>query len=132
MENKLEGLKSEKRKTILVVENDEATGELLILTISQETKHQAKFTGSANEALRITRSFTPHLFLLDYNLSSMTGIQLYDQLHRTKGLEHVPAVLMSASMERYQSELKRRNIVGLGKPFEIDELLDVIESALSD
>ncbi len=117
-------------KTILVVENDESIGELLVLTIKQETHFKAQLVVSANEALRVARQTIPHLFLLDYHLSSMTGIQLYDQLHRQPGLQHIPAILMSASLERYEQEIKSRNITGLSKPFDLDDFIHIIEQAL--
>ena len=37
-------------------------------------------------------------FLLDYHLSSMNGIEPYDRLHATEGLETIPAIIMSASL----------------------------------
>jgi len=117
-------------KTILVVENDEATGELLVLAIMQETPYQVKFTSHAHEALSLARSIVPDLLILDYYLSSMTGLQLYDQLHAINELKHIPAILMSASLERYTNEIQSRNVIGLSKPFELDDLINVIENAL--
>lgn len=118
-------------RNILVVENDESIGELLVLTIRQETSFIVRHVVSANEALRVARQNPVHLFLLDYHLSSMTGIQLYDQLRKISGLENVPAILMSASLERHEQELKSRNMRGLSKPFDLDELIATIELALA-
>jgi DNA-binding response OmpR family regulator len=118
-------------KIILVVENDDATGELLVLAIMQETPYQVKHISRAREAITLVRTLKPSLLILDYYLSSMTGIQLYDQLHAISGLEHIPAILMSASLECYLDEVERRNMIGLRKPFELDELLNSIEQALS-
>ncbi len=117
-------------KTILVVENDEATGELLVLAIMQETPYQVKFTSHAREAVSLARSIVPNLLILDYHLSTMTGLQLYDELHAMHELKHIPAILMSASLERYTNEIRLRNVVGLSKPFELDDLIGVIEQAL--
>lgn len=117
-------------KNILIVENDDATGELLVLAIMQETSYKVTFTSHAREALTLAKSMIPNLLILDYHLSSMTGLQLYDQLHATTGLEHIPAILMSASLERYQNEISVRNVTGLGKPFELDDLISTIEQTL--
>jgi CheY-like chemotaxis protein len=117
-------------KTILVVENDEATGELLVLAIMQETSYQVKVTSHAREAVSLAKSIVPDLLILDYYLSSMTGLQLYDHLHAMNELKHIPAILMSASLERYADEIQLRNVIGLSKPFELDDLINMIEQAL--
>ena len=117
-------------KTILVVENDEATGELLVLAIMQETPYQVKVISQAREAVSLAKSIVPDLLILDYYLSSMTGLQLYDHLHAMNELKHIPAILMSASLECYTNEIQLRNVVGLSKPFELDDLINVIEQAL--
>ena len=57
----------------------------------------------------------------------MDGIELYDHLHATKGLEQTPAILLSANLPR--KELDKRKIVGVRKPFELGELLDTIAKA---
>ncbi len=117
-------------KKILIVENDDATGELLVMAITQETPFQVLHTTSAREAFNLARIHVPDLFLLDYHLSSMTGLQLYDQLHALLDLEHIPAILMSASLERYEEELKARNLRGIVKPFELTDFLSTLEDVL--
>ncbi len=118
-------------KTILVVENDEATGELLVLAIMQETPYQVKVTSHAREAISLAKAMVPDLLILDYHLSSMTGLQLYDQLHAMSELKHIPAILMSASLERYTNEVQSRNMAGLSKPFELDDLIEMIKQSLA-
>src|SRR5947209_7789066 len=82
-------------KTILIVEDDAAIGELLRLFLSEETPHQAILAFDAFQALNIIKDITPNLFLLDYRLPRMNGKELYDRLHATKGLEHIPAIMTS-------------------------------------
>ncbi len=83
---------------------------------------------TAHDAFRLVRDSTPALFLFDYHLPSMTGLQLYDQLYALPRFKTIPAILMSASLPR--AELKRRGILGLDKPFDLDELLFLIERAV--
>jgi membrane protein DedA with SNARE-associated domain len=45
----------------------------------------------------------------------MSGIELYDQLHGSKELAALPALVMSASLPR--QELAKRHVVGIEKPF---------------
>jgi DNA-binding response OmpR family regulator len=115
-------------KLILVVEDDEAIGALLIQFLAQETCYQALWVANSFEALNVVREIKPDLFILDYQLPVMNGIQLYDQLHVISQLENVPAILLSARLPRY--EVEKRSLIGLGKPFELDDLLETINKAL--
>lgn len=113
-------------KTILVVEDDTGIGELLTLTLEQETCYQPLLVSSGQEALYVVQAVQPTLVLLDYQLPDMTGIEVYDRLRARKELMAVPTIMMSANAPHY--ELSKRHLVELEKPFEIDTLLDLVET----
>lgn len=116
-------------KTILIVEDDRFISEVLVLVITQETRYQPVHVPDAFQALMTINDVKPDLFLLDYHLPIMNGIELYDRLHTTQGLEHVRAIMISANLP--QQEIKQRQIVGIRKPFGLDDLLDTIEKVLA-
>ena len=116
-------------KTILVVEDDVGIGSFLTQAISQETRHQAMLVTDGFQALNAITSIKPNLFILDYQLPRMNGIELYDKLHATQGLEDVPAILISARLPKL--DIEKRNIVGMSKPLELDDFLHTIEELLS-
>jgi CheY-like chemotaxis protein len=82
------------------------------------------------QALLVATQRKPDLFLIDYNLPYMNGVELYDQLHVLEGLEEVPAILLSAMSGQWQQELQDRHLSGLEKPFAMHALLDLIEHVL--
>ncbi len=116
-------------KTIIVVEDDEDIGSFLVQAILQETDYQAMLLTDGFQCLKAVTSIKPNLFILDYHLPSMNGIELYDQLHAKKELEHVPAVVVSARLPR--QDIDKRHIVGMNKPLELDEFLHTIERLLA-
>ena len=116
------------KKTILVAEDDEEIGAMLTMVISQETPYEVLLVRSAREVMRTVQEMTPVLFLFDYHLPSMTGIQLYDQLHTNTELAAIPTIMLSANLP--MRELEKRNILSLKKPFDIDKLLSLIEQVL--
>ncbi len=116
-------------KTILVVEDDEDIGSFIVEALLQETSHQALLVPTGSKALETVKTIKPNLFVLDYLLPRMNGIDLYDQLHATKELEHIPAIMMSANLPA--SEARKRKITCLKKPFELDELLQTIEKLIA-
>ncbi len=116
-------------KTILVVEDDVYIGEVLVQAISQETPFIAILVQSGVEALTTVKGIKPSLFILDYQLPRMNGIELYDKLHTNAELAHVPALMISAQLPT--QELRKRNIKGMNKPLDLDEFLQTIEQFLT-
>jgi CheY-like chemotaxis protein len=117
-------------KTILVVEDDADVGEFFVLALKQETSYQSLLVPDGFEALKLVKTIKPDLFVLDYQLPSMNGIELYDHLHVMQGLEDVPALFMSANLPT--GELKKRRVYYIKKPFELEELLQTIENLLTE
>ena len=117
-----------KTTTILVVEADSEIGSLLLEALSQKTSYQIVLLTHSLQALQVARSIKPDLFILNYHLPQINGIELYDQLHAIKGLKHVPAIMVAADFP--EQEVKQRMIIGLKKPFDTSELLDAISRAL--
>ena len=60
------------QKTVLIVEDDDEIGRLLVLLLSQETPYHVCLVHSAKEALWVVQEVKPALFLFDYYLPSMT------------------------------------------------------------
>src|SRR6266487_2682382 len=115
-------------KTVLVVEDDTGIGNFLVQAILQETPYHAMLVADGFQALKAVANIKPSLFILDYQLPRMNGIELYDQLHATKGLEHIPAVVISARLPR--QEIEKRKIIAMSKPLELDDFLNAIENLL--
>jgi CheY-like chemotaxis protein len=110
---------------ILVVEDDENIGEIIVQTVQSETPCQAICVPNGSQALELVQGVKPRLFLIDYRLPGMNGLELYDHLHSKKELQTIPAVLMSANAPA--QELRKRDLYYLKKPFELEELLQVID-----
>nr|BBH90344.1 hypothetical protein KTC_50950 [Thermosporothrix sp. COM3] len=117
------------KKTILLVEDDENIGEVLIQVISEETPYIAILATDGFEALKTVNEIKPDLFILDYHLPHMNGLELYDQLHARHELSHVPAIMISARLPK--AELHQRHIQGMHKPLDLDEFLQAIDELLT-
>ncbi len=114
---------------ILVIEDDDSIGTLLVEVLSQETPYKALLVTDAFQALEAVDHVKPCLFITDYRLPHMDGIELYDRLQSTDDLAGTPAIIMSAHLP--EEEIKKRPLVSLSKPFELDELLDTVERLLA-
>ena len=117
-------------KTILLVEDDIDLSDCIVAAIETVTSYHVVLVPDGFEALKIASTLKPDLFLLDYHLPNMDGLELYERLHTTRGLEAVPTLFLTAYP--FSLAIRGRKIISLKKPFEFDELLQVIRELLID
>lgn len=117
-------------KCILVVEDDAANGACFAEMIVQETPYYVLLASTSTRALEIVRHLKPNLFIFDYRLPQMNGVQLFDQLHALPELEDVPAFILTACLEDCEAEIETRKLIALRKPFDMDEFLLTIDEML--
>ncbi len=115
-------------KTILIVEDDPSIGEMFVQTLEGENIYNPILAMSGAEALEIVKDVTPALFLLDYHLPNMNGLELYDTLHALPRFARIPAILITAGV--LQHDIGDRHIVGMSKPADLHKLLDIISELL--
>ena len=115
--------------TILVVEDDEDTREVIRLLMSTIPSYHYSLVPDAAQAIQFAQRIKPDLFIVDYRLpAGMNGLELYDRLHATPGLEAIPAILMTATrLEALRPEIEHRQLMALEKPFNLDAFLLTIQ-----
>ena len=116
-------------KAILLVEDDESIGEVLVQAITQETSYTVILARNAQDAVKSVEQVKPQLLILDYQLPRMNGLDLYDRLHNMEELRDIPVIMMSAHLPL--QELKKRQITAMNKPIDLDEFLQTIEKFLA-
>ena len=121
----------ETAKVILIVGDDEGIGTFLVQAIAQEMPYHPVWVKDGFAGLKLIHDLKPNLLLLDYQLPRMSGIEFYDQVRAIPGLEAIPAILMTAFSGMPRSQIDRRKLVGIGKPFELSEMLATIEQLLA-
>ena len=116
-------------KCILGVEDDPLHGRLLKTVIQQETPYFAFFVSTGPEALHFVQSVMPDLFLLDYALPGMNGLEVHQRLTTQPGLERIPAILLTACP--FQAEVRASPLPCLAKPYDLDTLLKALNHLLA-
>lgn len=112
------------RRTVLVVEDDVDVAEMLIAAL-EEIHCQALHAPDSYQALAIAKHLEPDLLLLDYQLPDINGLELYDRLTAIEELQAMPTLFISANPP--VSELQKRRLPYLKKPFDLDEFLEKVE-----
>jgi CheY-like chemotaxis protein len=115
--------------TILIVEDDAAIGDFLQQLIEEETPYTSIVVPDGPHALAVVQQIRPCLFLLDYRLPGMNGVELFDRLQTIDEAKGVPAIMMSATLPT--SDLQQRGIYQLRKPMDIGNVVRMITHALA-
>ena len=118
-------------KTILLVEDDPSIGSFIVEAIAQETPYRAIVASDSNSALQLVRHNKPDLFVLDYGLPGMNGIELYDRLHLSQEFASIPAIFITADRYIPQQQIHQLQLITFMKPFELDSFLTTIQTLLT-
>lgn len=114
-------------KTILIVDDDRDLGELLRSIIIDQTNYRAVWIAESDLALEAALHLKPSLIFLDYVMPTLNGLKLFDYLQELEHMRGVPVVLISARSSLPFEQFWERGIHFLRKPFEIDEMLAMVD-----
>ena len=118
-------------RRVVIVEDDPSNAKMLALTLQLETSYEVRlFSRGADLLAHIDeiKSNPPILFIFDYMLLAMNGIDLYDRVCSFEECATVPAVLLTAASPFVLAEaIAGRPITVIEKPFDIDALLEIIQ-----
>lgn len=117
--------------TILVVEDEPAICELVVLNL-QQSGHRPVVASSAEQALALMREALPDMILLDWMLPGISGIDFARRLKRDPKMTQIPIIMLTAKGEETDK------IKGLDsgaddyitKPFSTRELLARVRAIL--
>ncbi|HEX4203882.1 MAG TPA: response regulator [Ktedonobacteraceae bacterium] len=115
-------------KSVLIVEDDDALNFLLQEIFQDETPYQVYCAQNGTEALTQLDTVTPQLFLVDYHLPGMNGIELAQQIQHIAGYEQIPILLLSADLP--PAYYNNYHVTQVKKPFDLDELLNLVTTLL--
>jgi DNA-binding response OmpR family regulator len=108
----------------LVVEDDKPIGELLAGVINDEEGYRAIHVTRPTDALHTLEQMKPDLLVLDVGLPGMSGLELYDRVHRDERLKNVPVIFETAVSSQHGAEFRKRGISNvLQKPFDLNDLI---------
>jgi len=117
-------------KQILIIEDDEDILKVLetVLTYNEFTVSGIDGTEDIFESIE---AYKPDLILTDYLLSGLSGGKICQLIKSNKDTCHIPVVLISAYPELATSFGKFGFDAFITKPFNIGELVEIVENLLA-
>lgn len=117
---------------VLIVDDSKENIEFIVDYVLKPHGYVPSVAYDGAEGLRKAQSERPDLILLDMNMPKMTGIEVLEALHN-EGL-HPPVILMTFhGSETLAVTAFRQGVKDyILKPFQVEEMLEAIERALSE
>jgi excisionase family DNA binding protein len=114
---------------ILLVDDDERVRELVRVNLEFEG-YTVREAGSADEGLAAIEDAKPDLILLDVMMPQVDGWEMLRRVQERHGLGAIPVVMFSGKVES-EEEARERGAQGfVGKPFDLQQLIDQTKQIL--
>lgn len=110
---------------ILVVDDEETIRELIADTL-EEAGFQVFTAGNGARALEVMSEWVPHLIVLDLMMPQLDGLSFVQLMRLDPQLRTIPVVLVTAAYAAEEAAQQLGARACITKPFELDELLDVV------
>jgi CheY-like chemotaxis protein len=114
---------------VLYVEDNATNVQLVERILDERPGIQLLAAGTAAEGLRLAEAEKPALILLDRRLPDMAGEQVLRRLKESPSTAAIPVVVISGDSGRHAADelLDLGASAFLAKPFDVEELLSVID-----
>lgn len=119
-----------KKEKILIVDDDPDILDVLNLTLCEQ--YEVIQASDGEEGLKLARTKSPDMVILDYKMPKLTGLEVCQQLKKDILLQHMPVIMLTGKSETSD----KVNGINSGaddyivKPFEPQELLARIRMTL--
>ncbi len=119
-----------KRKTVLVVEDDRATSDLL-RTVVEDEGFRCVPASEGHLAFQLARDEDPSMITLDLDLPDTDGHSVLHRLVSDERTRHIPIVVVSG-YSHFLPGADERLVAGvLEKPLDVADLTDLLRSVLA-
>lgn len=124
------------RPVIAVVNDDPSFLELIQDLIEDSRKYDVKVFQHGMGVVQHLRTAEPDVIVMDIRLEyARLGYHIIEGIRRDEGLKRLPIIVCTADagfLEQYADRLEELGTETLEKPFQIEDLLKKIDSAIQD
>lgn len=113
-----------KNNRVLIIEDQEDISDLEEMILVPEG-YEVKILNDSHLALTVAAEFKPNVILLDLNLPSLSGWELYDLFRKDQDLSTIPIAIVTANDEGIDKMIgmMKNTDAYITKPFGRKELL---------
>jgi CheY-like chemotaxis protein len=117
---------------ILIADDEPEVLDLVRMILEWEGGYRVQGAGDGEEALSRARADAPDLILMDMRMPRKNGLDALNDLQADPTLSSVPVIMLSVVTTRPEmsSALRRGAVAYLPKPFELREMVRLVERVL--
>lgn len=105
---------------VMIVDDDRTTVKLL-QTLLELDGYEIAVAGRGADVVPTAQTFNPDIFLMDYHLSDMDGVDVIRTLRASEQFASTP-IVMTSGLDVEDEAIEAGASIFLVKPFEPDEL----------
>jgi CheY-like chemotaxis protein len=120
------------KKPIILCVDDEPANLKLLENILVPRGYEVVSVASGEDALRMIKTRPIDLVLMDLMLPGMDGLQVSRKIKNNKKVRDIPIIMITAhtGVESFIKSLSKEVFAHLHKPFETEDLLNLVRAAL--
>jgi CheY-like chemotaxis protein len=121
----------DEQPTILVIDDDPAMQTVLEIAL-REAGYRVEVAGNGQEGMRKLVSLRPNLVICDIMMPQMDGVEAFQRMKDQLQEEGIPIFIITALNRRpWFADLEAEGAVIIQKPFEIKQMLNLIQTMLN-
>ena len=114
----------QRKKVIVIGEDDEPIARLLRDAINDEPAYQAVIVPDGALVLETVRQVKADLLILDIMMPGLNGLEVYDRVRADTDVHAMPVLFVTAASKVYEKQFADRKIADIiTKPFDLNDLL---------
>ncbi len=121
---------------ILIINDTQEILELFRAILEEEMGHQVILDSYKPHMLEVIKEIMPDLIISDHVFGEeKIGWQLLQRLKMDRATANIPSIICSAAikdLKEMEGYLTAKNVGVLYKPFEVDELIELVNRKLSE
>ncbi|MEI7644628.1 MAG: response regulator [Chloroflexales bacterium] len=122
---------SQSKGTIFIMDDDLALQTVLEYAL-RSVGYDVMLARDGQEGLHLLETVTPSLIISDIMMPNMDGVETFHYLKERLQDSGIPIIIMTAlNRKPWFADLEAEGAVILQKPFEVERLIDMIETALT-
>jgi DNA-binding response OmpR family regulator len=119
------------QQTILIIDDDLVLQTVLDIAL-RDAGYEVVLANDGEEGIEKLKTFRPNLVISDIMMPHLDGVETFNRIKEQLQDEGIPIFIMTAlSRKPWFADLEAEGAVIIQKPFDIDQLLNLVHDLLS-
>ena len=119
-------------KTVFVIDDDVSLQMVLEIALKQAGYH-VECASNGEEGLAQLETLQPDAVLCDVMMPQMDGVQFFETIRERLRYEGIPIIIMTAlGRKPWFADLEAEGAVIIQKPFDVDQLVSLLDMHLDE